>query len=84
VLLAEVGVLALDVSLPSVNDMTDALGDDQTIGEHFFGETSDLIIAFLGVHGEIIFGVGHNYSMPTLHLSARPLLDLAQSIAPKD
>lgn len=83
-LAAELRVLAFDVSLPSVNDLTDAFGDDQTIGEHFFGKTSNLIIAFLGVHGEIIFGVGHNYSMPAPHLSARSLLDLAQSIALKD
>ena len=73
-LAAELLVFAFDVLLPSVNDVINAFGNDHAIGEHFFGKTSDLIIAFLSVHGEVIFGVCHNYSLPALHLSARPHL----------
>ena len=73
-LAAELLVFAFDVLLPSVNDVINAFGNDHAIGEHFFGKTSDLIIAFLSVHGEVIFGVCHNYSLLARHLSARPHL----------
>lgn len=73
-LAAELLVFALDVSLPCPNDMTDAFGNDHVIGEHFFGSLSYPSISFIAKHGEVCFGVCHNYSLSAHHLSARPHL----------